>query len=202
MKTSSPTLGFQHPGANIPQIPTPRPPLQRTAIQRHQARRSGQFLPKLAPGHPSSDAGFQSSPKGHPTPSSYASSPTSIPTRSPMIMQQDTFTPPNSAVVPPPQQYANFSRSQANQPFYHSHSMSPTAQRPPAPARHQSSTSIASNSSTANRPKLTASGSAGVRSANAEPSPSHIYTNPFQKHIEQLGKSTNMELAAFLFDPR
>lgn len=171
MKTGSPALGFQHPAANIPHIPAPQAPLQRTAIQRHQARRSGHVLPKLAPGQ-------SGSPKGNPTPSSHASSPTNISTRSPMIMQQDGFNSPTSAMLSPSQQYHNFSR----QPFYSSQQMSPNSQRPGPPARHQSGGSVLSNHSGGSRPSMTAA-------TSAEASASELYSEPFQKHFDQLGKS-------------
>lgn len=178
MKTGSPTLGFQHPAANIPNIPAPQPPLQRTAIQRHQARRSGHVLPKLAPGQ-------SGSPKGHPTPSSHASSPTSISTRSPMIMQQDGFSSPNSAMISPAQQYHNFSR----QPFYSSQQMSPNSQRPGPPARHQSGGSILSNHSGGGRNSMATAPGAGLATPSTDASGSQMYSEPFQKHFDQLGQS-------------
>lgn len=202
MKTASPTLGFQHPAANMPHIPPSRPPLQRTAIQRHQARRSGHFLPKLAPGQSSSDMAFQSSPKGHPTPSSHASSPTSISARSPMIMQHDGFTSPSSAVLTQPQQYPNFSRGPSSQPFYQSQQMSPNAQRPAPPSHHHSSASVMSNHSAGSRQNRTGPTSAGVRVTNAETSTSPLYSNPFQKHIDQLGKLAHIHQLKLSSSPR
>lgn len=183
MKTGSPTLGFQHPAANIAHIPPPQAPLQRTAIQRHQARRSGHVLPKLAPGQ----AG---SPKGQPTPTSHVSSPTSISNRSPMIMQQDGFNSPTSAMISPAQQY-NFSR----QPFYSSQQMSPSSQRPGPPVRHQSSGSMLSNHSSGGRTSV----SAGIGAPSAEASASQLYSEGFQKHFDQLGKSNEMLKATPLY---
>ena len=191
MKTGSPTLGFQHPAANIPHIPPPQPPLQRTAIQRHQARRSGQFLPKLAPGQSNSDARLQASPKGHATSSSLASSPTSIAARSPMTMQQDGFNSPTSSLLAQAQNFQSLSRGPHNQPFYQPQQMSPNTQRPTPPVRHQSGTSIMSNHSASGRPTLTTATSAGLGTANSEAPASQLYSEPFQKHFDQLGESTD-----------
>ena len=187
MKTGSPTLGFQHPAANIPHIPPPQPLLQRTAIQRHQARRSGHHLPKLAPGSSHPEKGLQSSPRGHPTPSSYVSSPTSGPATSPMLMQQDNFTPPNSAVLSPSAQYQNFTRGLPNTPFYQPPQMSPTSQRPGPPGRHQSSTSVLSNHSSGSRSRMN-SASSPLMASNAEAPAAQLYSPPFSKHMDQLGK--------------
>jgi hypothetical protein len=192
MKTGSPTLGFQHPAANIPPIQPPQPPLQRTAIQRHQARRSGSFLPKLAPGQTNNDIAFQGSPQGHPTPSSHASSPTNVSTRSPMVIQQGgNNTPPTSAVLAQPQmqQYHTFPRSSQQPPssaFQQRPQMSPNAQRPGPPLQTSSNQSISSRNS------LNAPMSAGLPSGhiNASIPASQFYPSPFQKHIDQLGKLT------------
>lgn len=190
MKTGSPTLGFQHPAANIPQIPPPQPPLQRTAMHRHQARRSGtNFLPKLAPGQSNNDMAFQGSPQGHPTPSSHASSPTTVSTRSPMVIQQGgNNTPPTSTVLAQPQmqQYHNFARSSQKPPnaaFQQRQQMSPNAQRSGPPSSHLS------NQSASNHSSLGASMSTGLPGGNAIPA-SQFYPSPFQKHIDQLGKFT------------
>ena len=199
MKTGSPTLGFQHPAANIPPIQPPQPPLQRTAMQRQQARRSGQnFLPKLAPGQSNTDMGYQGSPQGHPTPSSHASSPSNMSTRSPMVMQQGGNTPPTSAVLAQPhtQQYQQFARPSQQQPpnqsFYQRPQMSPNAQRPGPPLHYQSSASLHSSHSTGSRQSLGAPMSAGPSGgpSNAGLSASQYYPSPFQKHIDQLGKLT------------
>ena len=198
MKTGSPTLNFPHHGANVPNIPAPLPPLQRTAIQRHQARRSGQnFLPRLAPGRSSQDMTSQSSPKGHPTPSSHASSPTNI-SRSPMVMQQGGSTPPTSAGVAQPQtqHYHTFSRiSQPplNQTRHAQQPLSPNTQRsghrPAPPSYHRNSASIVSSPSTGSRHSQTQSMSAGAGSSGDGSQPQY-YTSPFQKHIDRLGKLT------------
>ena len=190
MKTGSPTLGFQHPAANIPHIPAPQPALQRTAMQRQQARRSGQnYLPKLAPGQANTDMTFQGSPQGHPTPSSHASSPTSLSTRSPMVVQQGgNNTPPTSTVVAQPQiqQFHNFARSSQqppNQAFQQRQQISPNTQRPGPPQQYHSNS---------NRNSVNAPMSAGVPGGNINQSipASQFYPSPFQKHIDQLGKLT------------
>ena len=200
MKTGSPTLGFQHPAASIPQLPPAQPPLQRAAIQRQQARRSGQnFLPKLAPGQSNQDMSFQGISSGHPTPSSHASSPTSQMTRSPTMMQQGGSTPPASAVLAQPQQqqYQNIPRSSQpppNQAFYQQRQqqMSPTAQRPGPPPHYQSNASVVSSHSTGSRHSLNPpmSNPAPSGSGSAGPSAAQYYPSPFQNHIDKLGKFT------------
>lgn len=199
MKTGSPTLGFQHPAANIPQIQPPQPPLQRTAMQRHQARKSGNFLPKLAPGQANNDMVFQGSPQGHPTPSSHASSPTSISTRSPMVIQQGgNSTPPTSAILAQPQmqQYHNFaprsSQQPPNQAFQQRQQMSPNAQRPVPPSQFPNSHAAP------NRNSLTAPMSVGGNVNPAIPA-SQFYPSPFQKHIDQLGKFSPIPIYRTVF---
>ena len=199
MKSGSPTLGLQYPAPMIPHIQPPYPPLQRTAMQRHQQRRSGHnFLPKLAPGQSSANMTFQGSPQGHPTPSSHASSPTSISTRSPMVMQQGgTSTPPTSAVLAQPQlqQLQGFARSsgpQHNQAYQQRQPISPNAQRPGPPYQHQSTGSIHSSRSADRRNSMNTPMSAN--GPNAALSASHFYPSPFQKHNEQLGKFTPFPL--------
>ncbi len=194
MKTGSPTLAFQHPAANIPQIP-PQPQLQRTAMQRHHARRSGQnFLPKLAPGQTAQDASVQMSPHGHPTPPSHLSSPTNVSTRSSLVMQQGGNTPPTSGVLTQPQaqHFQPFPRSSQQPPsqaFYQRSQMSPNAKRPNPPHHYQSNASVVSSHSTGSRHSL---GGSAVPGANAHPTPgsstSQYYPSPFQNHINQLGK--------------
>lgn len=202
MKTGSPTLNFQHPAANMPQFTKEPPvPLQRTAIHRQQARRSGQnFLPKLAPGSSNQDQTFQTSPQAHPTPSSHTSSPTNVSTRSPMVMQQGGNTPPTSTILAQPQQqqfqaFARPSQQQPNQPFYHS--LSPQGQRvpqqqqrPAAPPHYQSNASVHSSHSTGSRQSMTQPMSGGSAPGSAGQSASAYYPSPFQKHIDQLGKLT------------
>ena len=179
---------------NIPAIPAPQPPLQRTAMQRHHARRSGQdFLPKLAPGSLNQEANFQGSPQGHPTPSSHSSSPTNPLTRSPMVMQQGGNTPPNTAVLAQPQQqhFQNFPRASQQPPnpaFYQRQQNSPNAQRGQQ-QQYQSNASAVSSHSTGSRQSLGPSMSAGANPGSAASnSASSYYPSPFQKHIDQLGK--------------
>ncbi|KAK4507573.1 hypothetical protein PRZ48_001308 [Zasmidium cellare] len=147
MKTGSPVLGpgFMHPATTAPQPPQ----LQRAALQRQQARRSGQnFLPKLAPGQSGQDMNFTAgSPHAHPTPSSHASSPTQMSTRSPMTMHQGGMTPPTSAVLAQPQaqhmqNYARSSQQRPNSALYQGQPQPSNAppQRP-APSNYQSSAS-------------------------------------------------------------
>lgn len=194
MKTGSPTLGFPHPAASIPQTQPIQRPLQRATIQKQHARRSGQnFLPKLAPGQSNADPGFQGSPQGHPTPSSHASSPTSMATRSPMVMQQGGNTPPTSAVLAQPQaqQFHTFPRTSQqppNQALYQRPQMSPTAQRPAPLLHYQSSASVHSSHSTGSRNSMNPPMSAG--SGGGGQAPSQYYPSPFQKHMDQLGKLT------------
>jgi len=205
MKTGSPTFppGFMQ---HIPIQPT-NPPLQRAAVQRHHARRSGQAItPKLQPGQSQPELTFHnSSPQAVPTPSSHVSSPNTVSTRSPVAMHQGGMTPPTSAVLAQTQaqQYQGFSRSQ--QPPLNTQFYQPVqaqhlqrAQRPAAPQQYHSSTSGISSQSpnshtgTYNTVPPGSSGSAGggSNSASAVPSASAYYPSPFQKHIDQLGKFT------------
>lgn len=191
MKTGSPVLGpgFMHSTTPMPQ----QPQLQRTTLQRAQARRSG--LPKLAPGHSNSDLGFSTtSPLAHPTPSSHGSSPSQMSMRSPAI-QQMGMTSPASAVLGQPQaqpyqSFAGSSQQQPSQAFYQPQQHATNApryrqHRATASSTYQGSTSGISNMS----PGLPYPGSSG---GSAPPSASAFYPSPFQKHFEQLGKSTSV----------
>lgn len=195
MKTGSPVLGpgFMHPAASIPQ----QPQLQRAALQRQQARRSGQnFLPKLAPGHPNPEIFSTTSPHAHPTPSSHASSPSQLSTRSP-AMQQGGMNSPASAVLAQPQaqQFQAFPRSsqqQPNQGFYQAQNQPPTVQRPPQQrltptSTYQSNGTGMPNISTASH-SMAHPGSA----AGSAPPSATFYPSPFQKHYDQLGKLSPM----------
>ena len=171
-------------------------------MRKNHARRSGQFLPKLAPGQSNSELTFQTSPQGHPTPSSHASSPTSISTRSPMVVHQGGNTPPTSTVLAQPQtqQFHTFSRASQqppNQAFYNPQQVSPNAQRPaqrPGPPPHyQSNASIVSSHSTGSRNSLNPSMNAGRNEATG-PLASQYYPSPMQKHFDQLGKLSPMTL--------
>lgn len=203
LKTGSPTFppGFMQ---HIPIQPT-QPPLQRTAVQRHHARRSGQAItPKLQPGQSQADMTFHNtSPQAVPTPSSHVSSPNTVSTRSPVAMHQGGMTPPTSAVLAQTQaqQYQqSFSRShqqpplntQFYQPAQHQTQHLHRAQRPAPPQQYHSNTSgISSQSpgSQAGPPGSSGSGG-GSNSTSAVPSASAYYPSPFQKHIDQLGKFT------------
>jgi len=183
IKTGSPILGpgFMPPGTVLPQVQPGPPQLQRTAVQRQQARRSqGQgFLPKLAPGQSNQELGFTTSPQGHPTPSSHASSPTNLSTRSPMAMHQGGVTPPTSAVLAQPQaqQYHSYARSSQQQPnpSFYTHKAPPNLQQ-----------------RSLQRPAQYQNNAAGQRTLHVPMSvgqaPSAFYPSPFQKHIDQLGK--------------
>ncbi|KAK3706106.1 hypothetical protein LTR37_012933 [Vermiconidia calcicola] len=200
MKTGSPTLGFQHPAASIPQIPPPQPPLQRTAMQRHQARRSGQnFLPKLAPGQSSTDMHSQRSPQGHPTPSSHGSSPTSMSTRSPMVLQQGGNTPPTSAVLAQPQgqQFHNYPRPSQQPPnhaFMRRQGAPPNAQHPGPSSHYQSNVGIASSRAADNRRSMNA-----PISTTGQPA-TQAYPSPFQKHIDQLEHEYDTQQSRSMLD--
>lgn len=196
MKTGSPVLGpgFMHPAPTVP----PQPQLQRTALQRQQARRSGQiYLPKLAPGQSNQDMNFTTtSPHAHPTPSSHASSPSQLSTRSPMTMHQGGMTPPTSAVLAQPQaqhlqKFGRTTQQHPNQAYYQPQQQPGGAQRPPQrppPSNYQGSTSGLSSISAGSQNSMTQSlpattgGNAGPQSASA------FYPSPFQKHFDQLGK--------------
>lgn len=194
MKTGSPVLGpgFMHPAASIPQ----QSQLQRTALQRQQARRSGSnFLPKLAPGNSTSDMAFSTtSPHTHPTPSSHTSSPSQMSTRSPALQQGGVTSPASAALAQPQaQHFQNYSRSSQqnhNPGFYQTQHSAMNMQRLPQQRLTPSSTypssasAMSSMSTSSHGPSH--SGNAGGGSA---PSSASFYPSPFQKHFEQLGKS-------------
>lgn len=207
MKTGSPTFppGFMQ---HIPIQPT-QPPLQRAAVQRHHARRSGQAItPKLQPGQSQPDLTFHNtSPQAVPTPSSHVSSPNTVSTRSPVTMHQGGMTPPTSAVLAQTQaqQYQQgFSRSQQPslnpqfyQPAQHQSQHFQRAQRPPPPQQFHSNTSGISSQSPSSQsngghtgPPGSSGSGGGSNSTSAVPSASAYYPSPFQKHIDQLGKFT------------
>ncbi|PIB01175.1 hypothetical protein CB0940_01671 [Cercospora beticola] len=203
MKTGSPVLGpgFMHGATTLPQ----QPPLQRTTLQRAQARRSGQnFLPKLAPGQASADMGFSTaSPMAHPTPSSHASSPSQLSTRSPAL-QQGAMTSPASAGLAQPQgqTFQNFTRSsqQPNHAFYQAQQQPAAAQhrrhRPTPSSTYPSSASGISNVSNGSQ-ALPHPGSSG---GSAPPSASAFYPSPFQKHFEQLDQEYDSHAARSGFE--
>ena len=190
------------PGMSVQQqTRQPQAPLQRAAVQQQHARRSGQgFLPKLAPGHANAETSFpQSSPGGHPTPSSHASSPTNIHTHSPLTMHQGGITPPNPSVLaqgqaqqyhaypPPSQRQPNagfFTAQQQHQP--HPGPPQQTMHRPRPSQYHSSASTVSSRSVTSQPATLNPPMSAG---GGGPSTASAYYPSPFQKHIDQLGKS-------------
>lgn len=192
MKTGSPVLGpgFMHSTTSMAQ----QPQLQRTTLQRAQARRSGQnFLPKLAPGHSNTDLGFSTSPLAHPTPSSHASSPSQMSTRSP-AMQPGGLTSPASAVLAQPQGqsypgYARSSQPQPNPAFFQAQQQASNAshrpQHRPTPSSTYPGSAGGISNMSAGAQVLPHPGSSG---GSASPSASNFYPSPFQKHFEQLGK--------------
>ena len=198
MKTGSPACppGFMQQLTGMAQMQSTQPPLQRAAIQRQHARRSGQALtPKLAPGQ-SSDLSFHAtSPQAGPTPSSHVSSPSNLSTRSPIALQTGAMTPPTSGMLGQPHgQHSQFPRSQQSslnpvmyQPPQHASSL----QRSQRPGQFQSSGSKLPNHSQPNgqhQKPPGSSGSAGNGTASSVTSASAYYPSPFQKHIDQLGK--------------
>ncbi|EME88123.1 uncharacterized protein MYCFIDRAFT_184912 [Pseudocercospora fijiensis CIRAD86] len=184
MKTGSPVLGpgFMHPAATMP----PQPPLQRTALQRQQARRSGQnFLPKLAPGQSNPDMGFTTSPHAHPTPSSHASSPSQLSTRS-LALQQGGMTSPASAVLAQPQaqhfqSLARSSQPQPNQAFYQAQQQPANGPRQPQQRPTPASTYQGSQS--------------GMSTAST-----FSYPSPFQKHFDQLDQEYDTQHSRSMLD--
>ncbi|KAK6441941.1 hypothetical protein LTR95_001829 [Oleoguttula sp. CCFEE 5521] len=192
VKTGTPAFpsGFMPPMSNI--APAPAPPLQRTALQRQHARRSGQALtPKL----PIGPAHQTTSPHAVPTPSSHVSSPSTMSTRSPVALAGGT-TPPTFAVHAQPQgqPFQHFPRSQ--QPPSHSFYPPQPQRQPPRSATtssvYQSSTSgVSSQSPNSQGPAQSigrpeSSGGTGSALTTA----STYYPSPFQTHIDKLGKFT------------
>lgn len=202
MKTGSPAFppGFMQQLTGMSQMQSSQPPLQRAAIQRQHARRSGQALtPKLAPGHSHGDLGFNaSSPQGGPTPSSHVSSPSNLSTRSPIAMQTGGMTPPASGVLAQPQgQHSHFPRSQQsslNPVMYQPQQQASHLQRAQRPGQFQGGglpkppNNGQSNNQHQNPPGSSGSGANGT--AGSATSASAYYPSPFQKHIDQLGKLT------------
>lgn len=210
MKTGSPTFppGYMQPVPGVPPMQTAQPPLQRAAIQRQHARRSGQAItPKLPPGQAHSDMSFSNtSPQAVPTPSSHISSPSNVSTRSPAALQTGGMTPPTSAMLAHPQgqQFQSYPRSQQQPPgqmYYQGQQhmqLQRNTQRQALPTNYQSSISGVSSQSPGSQNSIQQSGtlrSAGSGSgasagAGALPPASTFYPSPFQKHIDQLGKFT------------
>lgn len=185
VKTGSPALGpSYHPTTAAPS------PLQRTAMNRQHARRSGQVMaPRALQGsvlaHPAhNEVTFSArSPPGGPTPSSHTSSPSAFSVKSPgMMPTTDTLTPPLSAtqglgpvqsqVQGQPQQY------RPQQPQHRAqYAMQQPPQRPTPPPQYSGSSGMSSATSGSTR--------VGVMTGGSN---NGYYTTPFQKHIDQLGK--------------
>lgn len=190
-------------GVGLPHVQ--QPPLQRTALQRQQARRSATqpFLPKLAPGQSNADMAYaQSSPLAHPTPSSHTSSPSAMSTRSPMTMHQAGMPSPapGSLAQQQAQHFQNFARSSQqhpNQALYQAQQQQQQqhagaqrqGQRPTTSSNYHSSVSGMSNASAGSQHSTNQPMSAGNPSGSG-PMASTFYPSPFQKHFDQLGKLT------------
>ncbi|THW89447.1 hypothetical protein D6D12_01280 [Aureobasidium pullulans] len=169
MKTGSPALGHTYIPHHAP-APMAAAPLQRTALNRQHARRSGQvYPPRVGPGAGAqSDLSFSArSPQGHPTPSSHASSPTALSTQSPAALQPGAMTPPASVIAGGQQQ--QYGVPQPPRSRY-------VMQHPP---QHRGPAYSAPNGvSSITEPTNGVPGSASA-----------FYPSPFQKHIEQLGNT-------------
>lgn len=198
MKSGSPAFppGFMQQLTGMPQMQSSQPPLQRAAIQRQHARRSGQALtPKLPHGQSHPDMGFTStSPQAGPTPSSHVSSPSNLSTRS---LQTGGMTPPASGVLAQPQgqHSSHFPRSQ--QPSLNSVMYQPPQQgshlhRSQRPGQFPTGAGGLSKQSPGSQHQNPpgSSGSAGNGTSGSVTSASAYYPSPFQKHIDQLGKFT------------
>lgn len=199
MKSGSPAFppGFMQQLTGMSQMQSSQPPLQRAAIQRQHARRSGQALtPKLAPGHSHGDLGFNStSPQAGPTPSSHVSSPSNLSTRSPIAMQTGGMTPPASGIHAQSQgqHTSHFPRSQQS-------SLNPVMYQPPQQGSHLQRAQRPGqfqagghglpkppNNSQSNGPHPPGSSGSGANgTAGSVTSASAYYPSPFQKHIDQL----------------
>lgn len=199
MKTGSPAFppGFMQQLTGMSQMQSSQPPLQRAAIQRQHARRSGQALtPKLPPGQSHGDMGYAStSPQAGPTPSSHVSSPSNLSTRSPIAMQTGGMTPPTSGVLAQPQgqHSSHFPRSQQpplNSAMYQQsqQAMLQRSQRPGHFPPGKQPANSQPNGHHQNPPGSAGSGNNGT--ASSVTSASAYYPSPFQKHIDQLGKLT------------
>lgn len=168
MKTGSPALGHSYIPHHAPSSMAAAP-LQRTALNRQHARRSGQvYPPRIGPGAAAQpDLSFSArSPQGHPTPSSHASSPTALSTQSPAALQPGAMTPPASVITGGQQQQYGVGQPPRSR-YVMQH---PPQHRGPA---FSAPNGVSSMSESTN-------GVAGNASA--------FYPSPFQKHIEQLGK--------------
>lgn len=164
-KTGSPQVGPTHVPQNVAQAPT----AQRAIMNRHhQARRSNSNIaPKLEPGM------ALQSPQSRPTPSSHASSPTSI---SPGFNNPGVMTPPASETQTQHQPRMQAPKSQA-------------------PLGLPGNPALLGNTAAVGPPLgQKGQGSSGPGSAGGTPVAAAHYPSPFQNfrnHIEQLGKLTH-----------
>nr|POE88136.1 hypothetical protein CFP56_11365 [Quercus suber] len=211
VKTGSPVLsaGFSRPGTANSHTQSPLVPLQRTAVKRQHARWSSgpQFLPKLAPGSTNQDSASHptSSPQGHPTPSSHASSPNNVQTRSPLAMHQGGMTPPLTNVFTQPQQqpYQGFSRPSQQPPSSAFYAAPQQTSRTSGSAKHQSSASAVSSHSTASQHGMNASMGTSINGGDGNAVPQGqpaYYTSPFQRHIDQLEQEYDTQESRSMLD--
>lgn len=169
MKTGSPL--FDSPGL-ASQMPAPMipAPLQRTAVNRQQARRSYQGVSGRMPtsaqmmSRPSSFS--TQSPSGQPTPPSHISSPTAMSNRSAASAQQGGIPSPASAVMSQGQSVAGAMPGQGSNPS----SLTGSSQYQPSSAMSTISTASSRSASTARGNQV------------------YGYSAPFQKQPETLGK--------------
>lgn len=171
-KTGSPHLGPTNINATM------QPTIQRAIMNRHhQARRSNSSIaPKVEPG-----ASIQS-PQSRPTPSSHASSPTSI---SPGFHPQGVMTPPGSETQAQFQQQQH-QRLQAKPQPQAGHGLSDPGLI--------GNTGMVGATLRAKGPGNSAPGTTG-----GVPAATALYPAPFQNHFEQLGKLTRPLLSSFSF---
>lgn len=187
VKTGSPAMAPSHLPQHIPNPPV-QPALQRAAVNRQHARRSLQGMPPRAsssgmPQPISHENSFSVRSPQQPTPSSHASSPTAMSINSAGSVAQDVMTPPASAILAQgPLQQHRLSQHQQQQHSRNHYMMQHPAQRPIPQAQYPGSSGMSSVSSASSQ-GLGGQANTGTASASA------YYPSPFQKHIDQLGKS-------------
>jgi hypothetical protein len=190
MKQASPPLSANLIGA-VQGLSQQQPSqLQRTALQRQQARLSGSrsFLPKLAPGQNAVDANHATSPHAHPTPSSHASSPPQLSTRSPMVAPQGGMTSPNSLVQPQGQQFQAFPRPPQQPHSAHLQEQLSSPQTMARPLQTSAQPASVPANGAANHQQGFAPAFANDASKQHVNSASSYYPSPFQRHYDQLGE--------------
>ncbi|KAG8631439.1 hypothetical protein KVT40_000579 [Elsinoe batatas] len=174
VKTGSPVFDPSH-------LPTPMPapiiptPLQRTAVNRQQARRSYQNVnARVQPATqymPRTSSMSMQSPTGQPTPSSHASSPTAMSNRSTASVQQGGISSPVSTVMA--QGQVQLSPVVQQQP-------ATRPNRRPMSSQYTSSSAMSSASTGSSRSMNTA------RAGHSHIPPGYAYPKQFQNHIDQL----------------